>query len=91
MKNTTKMETMFNQELNTPQTIKTNFRCSISQYAKLLLVSFILIFFASCDRNIANGCGTWPTAHSNHYKSGKHDAVKKNNMHNNNRQYAYYK
>lgn len=92
MKNITKNEVLINQALNASErnTNASSFVMNFGKYLKVLIVSFALLSLFSCERNIASGCGTWPTANKN-YKSGKHVSSVKYNDHRNNRQYAYYR
>lgn len=63
----------------------------IAKFAQIALFSIVVVFFCSCDRSSASGCGTWPMANGGGHKVNK--GMYKSNQPSlkNNKQYAYYK
>lgn len=100
MKNQVKYCTPFPEKENDTATNKTREiktgtqRINIKQsFIMFFYLITILLLSASCDRNVASGCGTWPMVSSKNdrsrnsmYKSDVRPANYKNN-----KQYTYYK
>ncbi len=100
MKNLLKYCTTFSVNKNDATAIKPIQRnpanCKSSSMHSLSAVFFtvlILLLSASCDRNVASGCGTWPMVSSKNDRV--HNSMYKNDVrpanYKNNRQYTYYK